>query len=448
MRNELEGKRILVLGLAKSGLAAAKLLHRMGGSVTVNDRNSLEENEAAAELNSLGIRVVDGGHPVELLDEHFDYIVKNPGIPYSIPFLQLAMEKGVPIITEVELSAWITTSPFVAITGSNGKTTTTTLIHRMLQESGKNPKLAGNIGTVSCEVAEKSDGHQPIVIELSSFQLLGIETFRPRVAVLLNLFDAHLDYHGTREEYGAAKARIFMNQTEEDFAVVNYDDAEVVELARGTKAKTVYFSIGQQLEEGAYVHDGGLYMKGTEIISLEDITLPGKHNLQNILAAVAASKLTGADDEAIRRVLTTFTGVEHRLQFVSEINGRKIFNDSKATNILATTAALSAFEQPVILLAGGLDRGNGFDELIPYLDRVKGVVAFGQTAEKIKDSAEKAGIKHIKLVDNVEQAVPAAYELSARGDVILLSPACASWDQFKTFEERGDMFVKCVHKLK
>ncbi|WP_070120188.1 UDP-N-acetylmuramoyl-L-alanine--D-glutamate ligase [Bacillus marinisedimentorum] len=448
MRNELEGKHILVLGLAKSGLAAAKLLNRMGASVTVNDRNSLAGDDAAAELQSLGIRVIVGGHPPELLDENVDYIVKNPGIPYSIPFLQLAIEKSVPIITEVELSARITSSPFVAITGSNGKTTTTTLIHRMLQEAGKNPKLAGNIGTVSCEVAEQADGKQPIVIELSSFQLLGIETFRPKVAVLLNLFDAHLDYHGTREEYGAAKARIFMNQTEEDFAVVNYDDAEVVDLARGTNAKTVYFSVEQQIDEGACVREGFLHVDGAKIISLEDIVLPGRHNLQNILAAAAAAKIMGADDDAIRTVLTTFTGVEHRLQFVTELNGRKIYNDSKATNTLATTAALSAFQQPVILLAGGLDRGNGFDELIPYMDRVKAVVAFGQTAEKIKGSAEKAGIKQIKLVDNVEQAVPAAYELSNSGDVILLSPACASWDQFKTFEERGDMFVKSVHKLK
>ncbi|KXG10457.1 UDP-N-acetylmuramoyl-L-alanine--D-glutamate ligase [Anoxybacillus rupiensis] len=443
-----QGKRVLVIGLAKSGLAAAMLLHELGASVTVNDQKPLDENETAKQLHEKGIRVICGGHPLGLLDEPFDLVVKNPGIPYTNPMVAKALEKGLPIITEVELAYAICEAPFIGITGSNGKTTTTTLIYEMLKEACKKPLIAGNIGMVACEVAKTAHEDNWVVTELSSFQLMGIEAFRPRIAVLLNIFDAHLDYHGTKEAYAQAKGNLLKNQTESDYAVVNADDEWVMKLAEASSATKIFFSTTKPLNSGAYVKDQAVYWNSEKVIALSDIVLPGKHNLENILAAVAAAKLVGADNAAIARVLTTFTGVKHRLQYVGTVNGRKFFNDSKATNILATQKALSAFsDQRVILLAGGLDRGNEFDDLIPYLKQVQAVILFGQTAQKLERVAKQAGIETVYHVDNVEKAVPVAYEISKPGDIILLSPACASWDQYKTFEQRGDIFISAVHKL-
>jgi len=442
-------KNVLILGLAKSGLAASKLLHNLGAKITVNDQKPFDENEAAQSLEELGIRVICGGHPLELLDEPFDLVVKNPGIPYHNPMVAKAVQKGIPVITEVELAYHVSEAPFIGITGSNGKTTTTTLIYEMLKVGKKQPLIAGNIGTVACEVAQAAHCDNWIVTELSSFQLLGINDFHPKISVLLNIFDAHLDYHGTKEEYARAKGNIFKNQTDSDFAVVNADDETVMKLAQTSRSIKIPFSTTRVLTSGAWIEHGKVYFNDEKIINIEDIVLLGKHHLENILAAVCVAKLVGVDTEAIVNVLTTFTGVKHRLQFIGSINGRKFFNDSKATNILATQKALSAFNnEPIVLLAGGLDRGNEFDELIPYLQNVKAIVLFGQTAKKLERVAIKAGIEVIEHVDNVEKAVPVAYQLSQPGDIILLSPACASWDQYKTFEQRGDIFIGAVHKLK
>jgi len=446
--SDYKHKKILVLGLAKSGVSAAALLHKLGAFVTVNDYKSLSENPEAQGLLEQGIKVVCGGHPVELMEEGFELVVKNPGIPYHNPMIEKAMEKQIPVITEVELAYQISEAPFIGITGTNGKTTTTTLIFEMLQIGKQNPLIAGNIGTVASGVAQEASKEDNIVIELSSFQLMGISTFRPKIAIITNLYNAHLDYHGTIEEYHLAKARITENQTEDDYFICNADQEEVMLIAKKSKAKIIPFSTKRPLENGVFVEDGWVFFNQEKIISLGDIALPGVHNLENILSAVAAARLVGADKEAIVQVLRTFTGVRHRLQYVDEVTGRKFYNDSKATNILATQKALAAFEAPVILLAGGLDRGNSFDELIPSLEGVKALVTFGQTAEKIEEAGKRAGIKMMIRVDNVEKAVPEAFNLSDAGDVILLSPACASWDQYKTFEVRGDMFIEAVHKLK
>nr|WP_155111335.1 UDP-N-acetylmuramoyl-L-alanine--D-glutamate ligase [Metabacillus mangrovi] len=438
----------MVLGLAKSGLAAARLLRKLGAHVTVNDMKPFEENEAAQELDSSGIEVICGHHPSNLLEEKkIELIVKNPGIPYSNPILVQAAERNLPVLTEVELAYQISEADIIGITGSNGKTTTTTLVYEMLKADGKDPLIAGNIGTVACEVAEKAEAGQVIVMELSSFQLQGTRSFRPSAAVVLNLFDAHLDYHGTKEAYAGAKGKIYENLTPDDTAAVNADDKEAGRLAERTEGKKILFSVREYLTEGACVHNGAVFYNGEEIIKTGEIVLPGKHSLENILAAVCLVKTRGCSNEAIVKVLTSFTGVVHRLQFIRTLNGRRFYNDSKATNILATSKALEAFEQPVILLAGGLDRGNGFDELKPYMKHVKAVITFGETAPKLERAAADLGIEAVKRVDNVEQAAGAAYSLSGEGDVILLSPACASWDQYKTFEERGDMFASAVHKL-
>ncbi|MFK9092331.1 UDP-N-acetylmuramoyl-L-alanine--D-glutamate ligase [Bacillus salipaludis] len=441
-------KKILVLGLAKSGVTAAALLHKLGAFVTVNDKKPLSENPEAQGLLEQGIKVICGDHPIELLDEGFELIVKNPGIPYFNPMIEGAIEKGIPVITEVELAYEISEAPFIGITGTNGKTTTTTLVYEMLNEGKKHPLIAGNIGTVASGVAEAATNENAIVIELSSFQLMGIETFNPKIAIITNLYDAHLDYHGTRKEYIDAKANITKNQTELEYLIINADQEETMEIARHSKASIIPFSTKRKLAAGAYIQDGWIMFNHERVMEIDEIALPGVHNLENILSSMAAAKLSGVGNSTIQEVLRTFTGVRHRLQYVADVNGRKVYNDSKATNILATIKALTAFEAPIILLAGGLDRGNEFDELLPYLRNVKALIVFGQTAQKIELVGTQAGIKIIKRVDNVEKAVPEAYQNSEQGDIILLSPACASWDQYKSFEVRGDIFIKAVHKLK
>lgn len=442
-------KNVLIIGLAKSGLAAAKLLHQLGANVTVNDLKATDEDAAVKELSGLGVQVVCGEHPLSLIKEQtVDLVVKNPGIPYSNPLIAHAIEKNLPIITEVELAYKISEADIIAITGSNGKTTTTTLIYEMLKEDHKQPLIAGNIGTVACEVAQNATSENVIVMELSSFQLLGTIEFKPAIAIILNIFDAHLDYHGTRNEYVYAKGKIYEHQSERDVSIINFDDLEVCELSEKSEAKKIYFSPTTELKGGTYIKDGSIWYKEERIIFLKDIVLPGAHNLENILAAISAVKLRGVSNESISKVLTSFKGVKHRLQFVDTIKKRRFYNDSKATNILATSKALQAFTVPTILLAGGLDRGNEFDELKPYLNDVKAMILFGETAPKLERIAIESGIEVIKRVDNVEQAVSRAFEISEEEDVILLSPACASWDQFKTFEERGDIFIHAVHKLK
>lgn len=445
--NQFNGKKVLVLGLAKSGLAAAKLLKKLGAIVTVNDGKPLEENEAARTLQTEGIRVICGSHPLELLDEGFEVIVKNPGIPYSNPIISAAVLTGIPVITEVEIAGLISEAPFIGITGTNGKTTTTTLINEMMKEDGKGTILAGNIGEVASEVVQKAETDDCVVIELSSFQLMGIQTFRPHIAIIINIYDAHLDYHGSKEEYAGAKMNITKNQTEEDYLIINADQEALLSMAGSSQAIVIPFSVSQKVENGAYIEDGMIFFQGEAIVHIANIALPGNHNLENILSAVAAVKLSGVSTEAISRVLKRFTGVRHRTQFVREWNGRKFYNDSKATNTLATKSALTAFKSPIVLLAGGLDRGNGFDDLLPHLTSVKAIIAFGETADKWGKTATKAGIPLFEKADYMTDAVEKAVSLSEEGDVVLLSPSCASWDQYKTFEERGDIFIKCVNTL-
>jgi len=444
---EYQHKKILVLGLARSGISAAQLLHKLGAFVTVNDYKPLHENKEAQTLLQHGIKVICGGHPIELLDEGFELIVKNPGIPYTNPIVEEGLKRKIPIVTEVEIAYKVSEADFISITGTNGKTTTTTLVYEMLKAGQLQTRVAGNIGTPVSEVAIDATPREKIVLELSSFQLMGVKTFKPKIAILTNLYEAHLDYHGTREAYVDAKMNITKNQDESDFFIVNFDQEECIERSKRSRAEIVPFSVKRVVENGAYLKDGVIYFRGEKVVHQEEIVLPGNHNIENILAAICGAKLLHVSNHAIREVLSTFKGVKHRLQFVRELNGRKFYNDSKATNILASKMALSSFTEPVILLAGGLDRGNGFEELIPSLKNVKALITFGQTAKKLMDAGKLAGIETIKRVDNVEKAVPLAYSLSESGDVILLSPACASWDQYKTFEVRGDIFIEAVHKL-
>ncbi|WP_082234259.1 UDP-N-acetylmuramoyl-L-alanine--D-glutamate ligase [Halobacillus massiliensis] len=438
-------KRALVLGLAKSGKAAAELLLDSQISTIVNDYKADESSSEVKELKKKGAKIVIGSHPLSLLDGA-EVVVKNPGIPYDNVMVKEAIKRKIPVITEVELAGFLHEGQMIGITGSNGKTTTTTLLHSFIEADSRRVSIAGNIGEVASEVARSTEAEETMVVELSSFQLMGIEKFRPHIAVWLNLFEAHLDYHGTAREYFAAKANIAKNQNSDDYLVYNADDQNIVSFLPSFKSTLVPFSSKKKVD-GGWADENWIYFKNEKIMKRKDIVLVGEHNLANILAALSAAKLSGVSNQAIYDVLTTFGGVEHRLEFVTKKDDIYYYNDSKATNILATSYALKAFDKPVILLAGGLDRGNDFDGLVEFLHGVKAMIVFGETAGKMADAGKKAGIAMIQYAETMAEAVQQARQAAEFGDVILLSPACASWDQYRTFEERGNKFKEAVHKL-
>ena len=446
---DYQGKKALVIGFGISGLNAAHLLVKLGAQVTANDMKTPKDPQVVADLKADGINVITGSNPLSLADQDFDVVVKNPGIPYDNPLVAKFVEKKTPIITEAELGWEIFDGHLVSVTGSNGKTTTTTLTQLMLAKSSTHTvKYAGNIGVSFSKVAEELGPDDTLVTELSSFQLLGAPTIHPHIAIITNIFSNHLDYHKTRENYINAKLNITRNQTKDDFLIMNWDRDEWQEIARRSQATIVPFSRQDKSHEGSYEENGDIYWRGERLMAAKDIRLIGPQNVENALAAIAAAKLSGVANEDIVSVLTTFSGVRHRLQYVLDYKGRRFYNDSKSTDIEATEVALQGFEQPVILLAGGLDRGYTFERLVPYFKKhVKAIIVFGQCKDKMKDAAEQAGIPTILESENAITAVPAAWKVSEPGDVILLSPANASWDQFPSFEVRGDRFIEAVEKL-
>ena len=444
---KFENVKVLVLGLAKSGESAARLLQKLGAIVTVNDGKPFEENPAAQSLLEEGIKVVTGGHPLELLDEDFAYLVKNPGIPYSNPMVERALEKGIPVLTEVELAYLISEAPIIGITGSNGKTTTTTMIADVLNAGGQHGLLSGNIGFPASQVAQTVSSEDVLVMELSSFQLMGVEEFHPSIAVITNLMPTHLDYHGSFEEYVEAKWHIQDQMGEKDVVVLNFNQDLAKDLAKRTQAQVIPFSTKEKVD-GAYVENGILYYKGEAIMAAEEVGVPGEHNIENALATIVVAKIRGVETAVIRETLAHFGGVKHRLQFAGEIDGVRFYNDSKSTNILATQKALSGFDnQDVILIAGGLDRGNEFDELVPDLLGLKHMVILGESAPRVKRAADKAGVSYSDAKD-VADATRKAFELAEAGQVVLLSPANASWDMYANFEVRGDEFLETFAELK
>ena len=445
--SKFANKKVLVLGLAKSGESAARLLDKLGAIVTVNDGKPFEENPAAQSLLEEGIKVVTGGHPLELLDEDFEWMVKNPGIPYNNPMVIRALEKQIPVITEVELAYLISDAPIIGITGSNGKTTTTTMIAEVLTAGGQNGLLSGNIGFPASQVAQDAGKTDTLVMELSSFQLMGIEAFHPEIAVITNLMPTHLDYHGSFEEYVAAKWNIQKNMTASDYVVLNFNQDLAKELAKKTVAKVLPFST-QEKVDGAYLDGDVLTFRGEAIMTASELGVPGSHNVENALATIAVAKLRGIDNQVIRETLAHFGGVKHRLQYVGEINQVKFYNDSKSTNILATQKALSGFDNSkVILIAGGLDRGNEFDELVPDIKGLKKMVILGESAARVKRAADQAEVSYLDASD-VRDATRKAFSVAEPGDVVLLSPANASWDMYKNFEVRGDEFLAVFKELK
>lgn len=445
--SKFANKKVLVLGLAKSGESAARLLDKLGAIVTVNDGKPFEENPAAQSLLEEGIKVVTGGHPLELLDEDFEWMVKNPGIPYNNPMVMRALEKQIPVITEVELAYLISDAPIIGITGSNGKTTTTTMIAEVLTAGGQNGLLSGNIGFPASQVAQDAGKTDTLVMELSSFQLMGIEAFHPEIAVITNLMPTHLDYHGSFEDYVAAKWNIQKNMTASDYAVLNFNQDLAKELAKKTAAKVLPFSTKEKVD-GAYLDGDVLTFRGEAIMKASELGVPGSHNVENALATIAVAKLRGIDNQVIKETLAHFGGVKHRLQYVGEINQVKFYNDSKSTNILATQKALSGFDNSkVILIAGGLDRGNEFDELVPDIKGLKKMVILGESAVRVKRAADQAEVSYLDASD-VRDATRKAFSVAESGDVVLLSPANASWDMYKNFEVRGDEFLAVFKELK
>ena len=445
--SKFANKKVLVLGLAKSGESAARLLDKLGAIVTVNDGKPFEENPAAQSLLEEGIKVVTGGHPLELLDEDFEWMVKNPGIPYNNPMVMRALEKQIPVITEVELAYLISDAPIIGITGSNGKTTTTTMIAEVLTAGGQNGLLSGNIGFPASQVAQDASETDTLVMELSSFQLMGIEAFHPEIAVITNLMPTHLDYHGSFEEYVAAKWNIQKNMTASDYVVLNFNQDLAKELAKKTAAQVIPFST-QEKVDGAYLDGDVLTFRGEAIMKASELGVPGSHNVENALATIAVAKLRGIDNQVIKETLAHFGGVKHRLQYVGDINQVKFYNDSKSTNILATQKALSGFDNSkVILIAGGLDRGNEFDELVPDIKGLKKMVILGESAVRVKRAADQAEVSYLDASD-VRDATRKAFSVAEPGDVVLLSPANASWDMYKNFEVRGDEFLAVFKELK
>ena len=442
-----ENKKVLVLGLAKSGESAARLLDKLGAIVTVNDGKPFEENPAAQSLLEEGIKVVTGGHPLELLDEDFELMVKNPGIRYDNPMVKKALEKEIPVITEVELAYLISDAPIIGITGSNGKTTTTTMIAEVLTAGGQSGLLSGNIGFPASQVATTATKNDTLVMELSSFQLMGIETFHPEIAVITNLMPTHIDYHGSFENYVAAKWNIQKNMSKSDFLVLNFNQTLAKELAAKTQATVVPFSTTEKVD-GAYLEGNMLTFRGEPVMAADELGVPGSHNVENALATIAVAKLRGIENQVIKETLAGFGGVKHRLQYVGEINHVKFYNDSKSTNILATQKALSGFDNSkVILIAGGLDRGNEFDELVPDIQGLKKMVILGESAARVKRAADKAGVSYMGAAD-VKDATQKAFAEAQAGDIVLLSPANASWDMYPNFEVRGDEFIATFEELK
>lgn len=446
--NEYQNKNVLILGFARSGLGAANLLLKLGAKVTISDTKDLQADENAQKLIKQGV-IFTQNQSAELV-KNFDLLVKNPGITYENTVVKAALAQSLSVITEVELGAKVLDGELVAVTGSNGKTTTTTLITKLLahERTAGVAQYAGNIGIPVSEIAPTLNSEDTLVAEVSSFQLMGTREFHPKYAVLNNIFSSHLDYHKTRTNYVAAKMRITINQSADDFFIVNWDSLELRDLAKQSKATIIPFSRLGSITDGAYVKDGFMYWRDEQIMSTSEMGIPGEHNVENALAAIAVAKLHGRSNEMIAQVLKSFSGVRHRTQFVLEADGRQFYNDSKATDIEATQMALNGFKKPVVLIAGGLDRGDTYERLEADLKQhVKAVVLCGETKAVFAKSAKNAGIKDIEFADDIQSAVSKAYALSESGDIVLLSPAAASWDQYPSFEVRGDLYIKAIEKL-
>ncbi|MCL6639382.1 MAG: UDP-N-acetylmuramoyl-L-alanine--D-glutamate ligase [Firmicutes bacterium] len=448
---ELQGKKVLVVGAAKSGLAVTRFLLGKGARAVLTDSKKLPISGELAELAAEGAVMRLGEYPA-VRPGDFDLLVVSPGVPLTVDPVREGYENGVPVLGELELAWRFISSPVVAVTGTNGKTTTTTLIGEILRKAGYNTLVAGNIGLPLVTGVEQYGPDDYIVAEVSSFQLETTSLFRPKVGLILNITPDHLDRHGNMENYIKAKARIFMNQGPGDFTVLNYDDGNTRRLAGDVPGGVLFFSRRRELEKGAYVRGGQIvYNLGSGVVEVcpaARLAIPGAHNLENALAATAAAAAAGVGADVLAETLTSFQGVSHRLEFVAEINGVRYINDSKGTNPDASIKALEAYDAPIVLIAGGKNKGSDFSEFAAKVkEKVRAMVVLGQCAADIAAAARAKGFTEILSAGGFQEAVLLAHRAARPGEIVLLSPACASWDMFNSYEERGDLFKEIVREL-
>ena len=443
-----ENKKIFILGMARSGYHAARVLAKRGNTIVLNDKNANQDKNHIKELEDLGVKVILGDHPDDILDESFDYLIKNPGVHFDHKYLKYAEEHGIKVINEIEMAYHLLPKgvKLIAITGTNGKTTTTSLTYEIVSAAfpGRT-HLAGNIGFPLCEVIENIKENDYLVMEIGVPQLHDFYDFNPDIAVLTNIYEAHLDMFGTREYYNETKVRMFQNHTSKNIAIINKGNDDAYRITKDIKSTKKYFTSKEKID-GAYLENGKLYYYDEEIIDTKNIKLQGNHNYENIMCAIMIAKELGISNEIMCKAISEFSGVEHRIEYVRTFEGKDFYNDSKATNVTSTQIALSAFNKPTVLILGGLERTQSFLELKDYLGNTKAVVCYGQCKERCKKEIESMGIK-CTMVNNLAEAVDVANKESVSGDVVLLSPASASWDQYKCFEDRGDEFKKLVKEL-
>lgn len=448
---EVENKKITILGLARSGVAAANLLNKYGAKVKISDIKPREKLEKfIAQLASSNIEVSITTDQIKDI-ESAELVVISPGVPSDIPAILEAKKQNIPVISEIELAYKFSSAHWIAITGSNGKTTTTTLTGKLLKSNWTaRVEVAGNIGFALCNVVEEVPQEGIIVSEISSFQLETITSFKPFVSLLLNLTPNHLDRYPNFESYAEAKARIFEFQDETDFAVLNTDDQESQKYFDRIKAKKIFFSKQKELDEGIFVKEGNILVRfghnDTVVMPVSELSIPGEHNLENTLAAISIAVCCGIDPSQLAVVLRSFKGVEHRLEFIRELNGVKYFNDSKATTVVAVTTALKSLPKPIILIAGGKDKGSDYIPLRELLsEKVKQLILVGEARDKMFSSL--MGSCPIIEAESMQAAVETAYQSAQNGDNVVLSPACSSYDMFTDFEERGRVFKQLVNQL-
>jgi len=448
---DVKNKRVLVVGLGASGLAAARFLKARGAKVTVSDSRPATLITELTTLLDEGFMVETGGHGL-LTFRRQELIVVSPGVPQTVPELKQVRALGAHIIGELELGSEYLQGEIVAVTGSNGKTTTTTLIGEIFKAAGWPTLVGGNIGRPVTAMVEESTPESWSVLEVSSFQLETVESFKPRIALVLNITPDHLDRHGTFEAYWEAKARITEFQDAGDFLILNGEDVETQKVAAKTKAQIYWFSAKRQIKQGAFAYGESVFFAVQEgkspepVMPLSEIPLAGRHNVENVLAAVCAAKLAGISSEVIRAAVKSFKAVEHRLEFTRELDGVRYYNDSKATNVDATMKALESFASGIWLILGGKDKDSDYTTLAPLIrERVKTVITIGSAAEKIE--RQLAGVAKIESAGTMDRALAYARAQATAGDTVLLAPACASFDQFKNYEERGRVFKELVQGL-
>lgn len=445
------GKHALVCGIAKSGIAAARLLKSLGAVVTLQDLKERAAVKDADMLEAEGFCLYLGANPDDIVSQQ-DFIVLSPGIPCDLPYISKAEAEGVLVISEVELAFTQTPCPVTAITGTNGKTTTTTLVGQLMQEKYPSTAVVGNIGVSYSGEIERLTAEDWVVAEISSFQMEKARSFAPHISAVLNIAPDHLNRHKTMENYIAMKERVLLKQGENDFCILNYSDEICRGMAKKTKARVMYFSSQTQLTEGIYLKENEIIINWQGIsevlLSIEELQVLGTHNYENVMAAVAMALCGGIGLEDIRRVLKTFTGVAHRIEYVDTVNGVEYYNDSKGTNTDAAIRAVLAMQRPIVLIGGGFDKGSSFDEWTAiFPGRVKHLVLLGATARKIRASAEGNGFTAITDCETFSDAVEMSREVAVAGDCVLLSPACASWGMFDNFEQRGDLFKELVRSF-